>query len=108
MQPSPASLTRKLTPKEGYLEKRSRDGKRWDRRYFELERGQLHYYRGKGQKYGDTIRIYGSDSIYLSFEDLKVIVVETESRTWYFRAETAGQASEWLNALKLHIHGSAK
>ena len=98
---SGGSLPRHLEPKVGHMDKRSKDGKRWDRRSFELERSQLHYYR-KGQKYGDTIRLYGGIPITISPEDSRIIVIETDTRTWHFKADTPELAAEWLSALKLH------
>ena len=101
MQPVVSTLSRNLEPKEGNLEKRTKDGKSWDKRYFELERSQLHYYLGKGQKYRDTIRLYGVP-VKLSAEDPRVLLIETESRTWYLKAESSELAADWLTALKLH------
>ena len=88
MRPVVSTLSRNLEPKEGNLEKRTKDGKSWDKRYFELERSQLHYYLGKGQKYRDTIRLYGVP-VKLSAEDPRVLLIETESRTWYLKAESS-------------------
>ena len=101
MRPSISSLTRNLQPKEGSLEKRTKDGKRWEKRYFELERSQLHYYLGKGQKYRDTIRLYGIP-VKLSAEDPRVLLIEAEARTWHLKAETNEVAKDWFTALKLH------
>ena len=104
-----STLSRNLEPKEGNLEKRTKDGKRWEKRYFELERSQLHYYLGKGQKYRDTIRLYGVP-VKLSPEDPRILLIETDSRTWYLKAESSELAADWLTALKLHTQaqGSAR
>ena len=97
------TLPRNLQPKEGFLDKQTQDRKRWKKRYFELERSQLHYYENRGKKgYGDTIRLYSNVPIKISPSDSKVILIETDTRVWNLRAESEKVASEWLTALKLH------
>lgn len=107
VRPSISTLSRNLQPKEGVLEKRTKDGKRWEKRYFEVERSQLHYYLGKGQKYRDTIRLYGVP-VKLSSEDPRVLLIETENRLWHLKAETNEVANDWLTALKLHAQGPTR
>lgn len=96
--------SRKLPPKEGNLDKKTSNGKRWQKKHCELERGQLHYYEGKGQKYSDTIRLRDLP-IEIDPTDPKVIAITTESRVFYFRAESAASASSWFSALKSHSKG---
>ncbi len=82
------------------MEKKNRNG-RWQRRHFELERGQLHYYESKGHKYGDTIRLQDIP-IELDTTDSRVLVLKTPNRVLYLRADTSQSASEWISALKSH------
>ncbi len=96
-----------LKPKEGYLEKLTKDGKRWNKRYFELESSSLHYYEGKGQKYGDTIKMY-CVPVKQSPTDRKVLLIETGKRVWSLRAENESVADEWLQALMMHSQGTAR
>ena len=100
-----STIHRNLQAKEGYLEKQTHDGKKWKRRYFELEACNLHYYEGKGQKYGDTIKLY-CVPVKLSPDDPRVLTLETEKRVWVVRADTEKTAKEWLSALKMHSQGT--
>lgn len=97
------TIPRNLQPKEGNLEKKGRDGK-WSKRYFELERSQLHYYN-KGRKLGDTIHLHRDIPIKIGPEDSRIILVETPERLWMFRAESAKVAQEWATALRQHCQG---
>lgn len=85
------------------MEKRTKDGRKWQKKYFELERGQLHYYeaRGRGQKYSDTIRLHELP-IEIDPTDPKVITIRAEGRVFNFRAESATSASAWFSALRSH------
>jgi len=58
-----------------WKKKRTKEGKSWDKRYFELECSQLHYYLGKRPRYRDTIRLYGVP-VKLSAEDPRVHAVD--------------------------------
>lgn len=97
----PASGIRVVRPKEGTLEKLTKDGNKWGKRYFELENSKLHYYNSKGQKYCDTIRLYNVP-IKLDQNDPRIIIVSAESRVWHLRAQSELEASEWLQALISH------
>ena len=96
--------SRRLQPKEGTLEKRTKDGRRWQKKHFELERGQLHYYESKGQKYADTIRLHEAP-IELDQTDPKVVIIKGETRAFHLRAESTESASAWYSALKSHSKG---
>ncbi len=96
-----------LKPKDGYLEKLTKDGKKWKKRYFELESSNLHYYEGKGQKYSDTIKLY-CVPVKLSSDDRKIVIIETDKRVWSLRAENEHTAEEWLTALQTHSQGTAR
>ena len=92
--------SKKLEPKADYLEKQSSDGK-WAKRYFDLEQSKLHYYTSKGQKYHQTIQLRGVP-IRLLDSDKRVIVIETDTRSYHLRAKTTALALEWVKALKTH------
>lgn len=98
----------KSKPKDGFLEKQTKDGRRWQKRFFELEAGKLHYYESKGGKYGDTIRMSSTTPVSINTSDTRVIEIKTESRVWCLRAESETAASEWLTALKLHCQGAGR
>ncbi len=93
-----------MQPKEGILEKRTRDGRRWQKKHFELERGQLHYYEGKGQRYADTIRLQETP-IEIDQTDPKIIIIKGETRAFYLRAESTESATAWFSAIKSHSKG---
>lgn len=93
--------TRKLQPKDGILEKRTKDGRKWQKKYFELERGQLHYYEGKGGKYSDTIKLQDVP-IEIDPADPKILIIKSEHRFFYLRADSTASASDWFSAMKSH------
>lgn len=95
----------KLKPKDGFLEKQTKDGRRWQKRFFELEAGKLHYYESKGGKYSDTIRLTSTTPVTIG-SDKRIIEITTEARVWCLRAESEVAASEWLSALKVHCQGT--
>lgn len=95
----------KLKPKDGFLEKQTKDGRRWQKRFFELEAGKLHYYENKGGKYSDTIRLTNTTPVNTG-SDKRVIEITTEVRVWSLRAESEATASEWISALKIHCQGT--
>ena len=94
-----------LKPKDGFLEKLTKDGKKWKKRYFELEASNLHYYEGK--KYCDSIKLY-CVPIKLSSDDHKVVMIETDKRVWSLRAESESAADDWITALQMHSQGTAR
>ena len=84
------------------MEKRTKDGKKWQKRRFELERGQLHYYDDKAKsKYSDTIKLF-EVPVEIDPSDPKVVVIKADSRDFYLRADSAESASMWYSALKSH------
>ena len=93
-------VSRKLEPKQDYLEKKSSDG-RWAKRYFELEQGKLHYYGSKGHDYRHTINIRGVP-VRLVQNDLRIIEIESENRMYQLKAKNTDSASAWLKALQNH------
>lgn len=108
--PNKSSLTRtvrsvKLKPKDGFLEKQTKDGRRWQKRFFELEAGKLHYYESKGGKYSDTIRLTNTTPVNIG-SDKRIIEIRTEARVWCLRAESEASALEWFSTLKTHSQGT--
>ncbi|XP_070575952.1 formin-J-like isoform X2 [Ptychodera flava] len=86
---------------EGYLEKLS-SGKhfspRWDKRYFELSQtGHLHYFKKKNDKNLGSIYLKGCPAGL--DEERKIIILETEERTYKLRAENPSVAIEWLEKI---------
>ena len=101
-----ASTARREPPKSknGFLFKKARDkkfyGADWNKRYFQLEMGQLHFSDGKGHKHklSDSIAVAG---IPVSKESALVIKVNS-TPILYLRAATEDEANEWLKVLKQH------
>lgn len=100
-----STIHKNLTPREGYLEKLTQEGRKWKKRYFELETSSLHYYNGKGQKYCGTIKLY-CVPVKLKPGDPCVLLIETDQRVWTLRADSESNAAEWLSALRLHSQGT--
>ena len=92
--------SRKLEPKEDYLEKKSSEGK-WAKRYFELEQGKLHYYGSKGHDYRQTINMRGIP-VHLLENDRRIIEIESGNRKYHLKAKNTAVASDWLQALRNH------
>ena len=92
---------------EGYLEKLRSDGKHWDKRYFQLEVGQLLYHREQGgkMKYGGTIEVSGNP-VTMSQKSPLVIEIGTTDRTWQLRAATEQEARKWYEGLIEHSKAS--
>ena len=84
------------------LEKNTKDGKKWQKKRFELERGQLHYYEGKTLR--DTIRLQNVP-IEIDPTDPRVLIVRSEPRMFSLRAESPASASEWYSAMIAHSQG---
>ena len=87
-------------PKEGFLMKKARDkkflGPDWQKRFFQLEMGQLHFSEGKGtkNKLSDTITVQGlkitinaKDPLIIEIDSSPPLLLkasnETEARLWY-------------------------
>lgn len=101
------SLSRRAVPppaKDGYLVKKARDKKRtgreWNKRYFQLEMGQLHYSESKGakNKIRDTIELVGLE---ITQEEPQIVKVHSKPPL-VLKAENEQEASEWLDALCKH------
>eukprot|EP00118_Oscarella_pearsei_P023522 m.282569 g.282569 ORF g.282569 m.282569 type:complete len:303 (+) comp40658_c0_seq17:3801-4709(+) len=90
---------------EGYLEKMSGGKKRapkWDSRFFELcETGYLHYYRKKDSRCLGSVYLRGCP-ISIDSMDNRIIKLQSEDRTWYFRAQSGASASSWKKALVVY------
>lgn len=96
-----------IKPVDGYLEKLRTDGKHWDKRYFELELGQLIYQKEQGgkMKYGGTIGVSGCP-VTMSQKSPLVIEIETAERTWQLRASSEQDARKWYEGLIEHSKAS--
>ncbi|XP_065828547.1 uncharacterized protein [Oscarella lobularis] len=96
-----------LPTMEGFMEKMSGGKKRapkWDSRFFELcETGYLHYYRKKDSKCLGSVYLRGCP-ISVDPSDPCVIVLQSEDRTWYFRAQSSEEASAWKKALSFYTN----
>ena len=92
-----------IKPIEGNLEKLRSDGKHWDKRYFQLELGQLIYHREQGGKlkYGGTVEVSGSP-VTMSTKSPLVIEIGTAERTWQLRAASEQDARKWYEGLIEH------
>lgn len=96
-----------IKPVEGYLEKLRTDGKHWDKRYFQLELGQLIYQKEQGgkMKYCGTIGVSGCP-VTMSQKSPLVIEIETAERTWQLRASSEQDARKWYEGLIEHSKAS--
>ena len=101
------SHSRRAVPppaKDGYLVKKARDkkfaGREWNKRYFQLEMGQLHYSESKGvkNKIRGTIELAG---LGITLESPQLIKVHSQPAL-FLKAEGEQEASEWLDALLKH------
>ena len=101
-----ASTSRREPPKakDGFLLKRARDkkflGSEWNKRYFQLEMGQLHFSDGKGAKHklSDSIEVAG---VPISRESPVIIKVES-TPALFLKTTSEDEANEWLKILKQH------
>lgn len=82
------------------MEKKTKDGRGWIKRYFELERTQVNIYAAKGGKFKETFNLHGVP-IAMNPDNPRTVIIKTEEREWNLRAETPEIASEWFFALKL-------
>lgn len=101
------SLSRRAVPppaKDGYLVKKARDkklaGREWNKRYFQLEMGQLYYSESKGSKnkIRDTIELVGLE---ITLESPQIVKIHSKPAL-FLKAENEQEASEWLAALLKH------
>ena len=96
-----------IKPIEGYLEKLRSDGKHWDKRYFQLELGELLYHREQGgkMKFGGKIEVSGNP-VTMSQKSPLVIEINTSERAWQLRAATEQDARKWYEGLIEHSKAS--
>lgn len=91
--------------KSGYLSKRGRKNPRYDRYWFALKGDVLSYYADPSNLYfpsGHVDLRYGISASLSERKDsdTKEFQVTTDQRTYYFRAESAPNAKEWVKALQ--------
>lgn len=101
------SLSRRAVPppaKDGYLHKKAREkkiaGRDWNRRYFQLEMGQLHFSDNKASrnKINDTVELMGRA---ITLEEPRLIKIHSNPAL-ILKADNELEASEWLAALLKH------
>jgi len=99
--------------KSGYLSKRGRQNPKYHRYWFTLKGDVLSYYLEPSNLYfprGHIDLRYGI-SAHLSEQkdkdqDTKDFTITTDNRSYYFRADSAVSANEWVKALKKVIFRS--
>ena len=78
-----------------------KEGRRWEKRYFELEKGSIHCYKTKGKDNRGTLALAGLP-VSMDADNPRVITIETKDSTWNLRAPSKQEAEVWLQAIKLH------
>ncbi|CAG7987894.1 unnamed protein product [Penicillium olsonii] len=91
--------------KSGYLSKSGRKNPRYDRYWFALKGDVLSYYDDPSKLYfpsGHVDLRYGISASLAERKDseVKEFQVTTDQRTYYFKAESATSAKEWVKALQ--------
>lgn len=92
--------------KEGFLMKKAREkkllGSEWQKRYFQLEMGQLHFSDSKGNKnkLSDSITLQGI-AIVQNLDDPLLIEIHAKP-ILYIKASTVPEAQEWYKTLLEH------
>ncbi|CAI7647446.1 unnamed protein product [Penicillium bialowiezense] len=91
--------------KSGWLSKSGRKNPRYDRYWFALKGDVLSYYADPSNLYfpsGHVDLRYGISASLSERKDgeVKEFQVTTDQRTYYFRAESATSAKEWVKALQ--------
>ncbi|CAG8275388.1 unnamed protein product [Penicillium salamii] len=91
--------------KSGYLYKSGRKNPRYDRYWFTLKGDVLSYFADPSKLYfpsGHVDLRYGISASLAERKDgeVKEFKVTTDQRTYYFRAESATSAKEWVKALQ--------
>lgn len=100
------------TTKTGYLSKAGKRNPRYNRYWFQLKGDVLSYYEGTANKYfphGQIDLRYGITATVTDKDKDKDAVhftVETDNRTYYFRADTPQSAKEWVKSLQRVIFRS--
>lgn len=100
------------TTKSGYLSKAGKRNPRYNRYWFQLKGDVLSYYEGTANKYfphGQIDLRYGITATVTDKDKDKEAVhftVETDNRTYYFRADTPQSAKEWVKSLQRVIFRS--
>lgn len=92
--------------KNGFLMKKAREkrllGSEWQKRYFQLEMGQLHFSDGKGQKnkLSDSIMLHGIP-IAQSLDDPLIIEIHA-TPILYIKASSVAETQQWYKTLLEH------
>ncbi|KJE97247.1 hypothetical protein CAOG_007686 [Capsaspora owczarzaki ATCC 30864] len=92
-------------PMMGYLEKLS-GGKhirpKWDRRWFELQDGYMHYFKKRDGKAVGSVHVKGCP-LSIDPKNGKMLFIETPERQWQLRADTEADARDWYEALGANV-----
>lgn len=77
-------------------------GSEWQKRYFQLEMGQLHFSDGKGQKnkLSDSIMLHGIP-IAQSLDDPLIIEIHA-TPILYIKASSVAETQQWYKTLLEH------
>jgi sterol 3beta-glucosyltransferase len=101
------------TVKSGYLSKRGRQNPKYNRYWCSLKGDVLSYYADPSNLYfpsGHVDLRYGISAALIEqkdkSKDVKDFTVTTDQRTYYFRADSAPSAKEWVRTLQKVIFRS--
>jgi sterol 3beta-glucosyltransferase len=98
--------------KSGYLSKRGKSNVKYNRYWFILKGDVLSYYANPSDLYflnGNIDLRYGVQASLVENKDKKdpvSFLVATDQRKYYFRADSAASAKEWVKALQKVIFRS--
>lgn len=97
--------------KTGYLSKRGKSNPKYRRCWFELKGDVLTYYSNPSDRYfplGNIDLRYGISASLLDSKekDARDFSVTTDHRTYYFRADSATSAKEWVKTIQKTIFRS--
>jgi sterol 3beta-glucosyltransferase len=102
-----------VVAKSGYLQKRGRQNHRYTRYWFQLKGDVLSYYSDPSDLYfpaGNIDLRYGISASLAEAKEKSVapkdFSIDTDSRTFHFRADSATSAKEWVKSLQAVIFRS--
>lgn len=98
---------------QSFMKKEGGSVKSWKKRFFELTRTHLHYYRSTtGNTRAELLNsieissltsLRSYNGLYRGYDF--VIVLETEKRTFWFSCESAYEQSQWLKYIRMVMEG---
>lgn len=103
-QSTSLTIYQRAATKSGYLSKSGKRDPRYSRYWFQLKGDVLSYYEGTTNKYfphGQIDLRYGINAS-LDNKDKEGLhfTLETDHRTYYFRADSSHIAKDWINSLQ--------